>query len=329
MSTFPDQVFQFGGIPVGGGMLPIMGKGAISIFIHGSSGADGNSGLTPDAPKKTLTSAYALMEDGRGDVAYILNDGSTGATVRDVALVWAKDNCHIVGLSAPSINQRARISTVSGTTDVDAYTPYLTLSASGCIIKNVSWVQGNSEDGKASVGHLISGSRNYYENVSIITGAHANQGDEVCYQAQVTGSENVFQSCYIGHDTASRSNFASANLRFGSGATDVAARNIFRDCLFPMFADGAGPIFVAAVTNNDTERWNLMERCTFINTGTSTITAGVTWSITTGKLFLKDCAFYGCTNVTAADSSYVLQASAYVMDTTPVDQGFFLPIDIA
>ena len=194
MTTFGDQLFQFGGVAVGGGMIPVTGFGAKSFFIHGSSGNDGNTGLSPKEPLKTLTTAYGLMEDGRGDVAYILNDGGTGATVRDVALTWAKDNCHIVGLGAPSINQRCRISPpTADTADIDPYTPYLTLSASGCIISNVSWYQGQSED-KASIGVKVSGSRNYFSNVSIITGASDNTADQaLTYQLQVTGSENVFE----------------------------------------------------------------------------------------------------------------------------------------
>jgi len=328
MTTFGDGVYQYGGIPVGGGMLPITGFGGKAFFVHGSSGLDGNNGLSPKAPVKTLTQAYALCEDGRGDTVYILNDGGTGATVRDVALVWAKDNCHIVGLGAPAINQRVRISPATTVTDVNAYTPYLTLSASGCIISNVSWFQGNSEDGVASVGLYVSGSRNYINNVSVITGAHANQGDEAAtYQVQVTGSENVFEKCYIGQDTAARSNVASANLKFGAGASNEATRNIFRDCIFPMFADGAAPVFVQASTAFDTSRWNLMERCNFINTGTSTISAGITWSDTTGKLFVKDSAFYGCTNVTAADSAYVQLYG--VSAASVVDVSLYAGVDIA
>ena len=317
MTTYGDQVFQFGGVPVGSGMLPVMGKGAKAFFIHGSLGADGNNGLSPSAPLKTLTTAYGLMEDGRGDVAYILNDGGTGATVRDAALVWAKDNCHIIGLGAPAINQRVRISNPSTATVIATYSPYLTLSASGCVISNVSWFQGITTDGSASVGMKVTGSRNYISNVSLITGASANQGDEAAtYQLQVAGSENVFEKCYIGQDTASRSNVASANVRFGTGASDQATRNIFRDCVFPMFADGAGPIFVSAPTAFDTQRWNLMERCSFINTGTSTITQGISWADTTGKLFLKDSSFYGCTDVTAATNAYVLLSGNVIGTTT-------------
>ena len=329
MTTFGDGVYQYGGVPVGSGMLPIMGKGAKAFFIHGSLGADGNNGLSPSAPLKTLTTAYGLMEDGRGDVAYIMNDGSTTATVRDVALVWAKDNCHIVGLGAPSINQRARISTVSASTDVDAYTPYLTLSASGCIISNVSWFQGNSEDGVASVGIKVSGSRNFFDRVSIITASAANQGDGASYQLQVTGSENVFEKCYIGQDTvAAGNNAAYANLRFGSGANDEAARNVFRDCIFPMFADDTEPCFVRVVGLGDIQRWNLFDGCSFINTGTSTLDAAVVApGSVTGKLFFKDCAFYGMTNVTAADSIDVFLYG--ISGASVVDVGFFKGVDIA
>lgn len=329
MTTFGDQVFQFGGVPIGGGMLPAMAPGAKAFFVHGSLGLDGNSGLRPSEPLKTLTQAYALCTDGAGDVVYIMNDGSTAATVRDVALTWAKDNCHIVGLGAPAINQRVRISPATTVTDVDAYTPYLTLSASGCIIHNVSWFQGNSEDSKASVGIYVSGSRNYLSNLSVITGAHANQGDEAgTYNVQVTGSENVFDKCYIGQDTAARSNVANANVRFGAGSAEEATRNVFRDCIFPCFADGAAPVFILAPTAFDTSRWNLFERCNFINTGTSTMTAGVSWSDTTGKLFLKDCAFYGCTDVTAADSTLVF-AYGVAMGASAVEVGLYKGIDIA
>ena len=330
MTTFGDQVFQHGGVPIGGGMLPAMATNAKAFFVHGSDGLDANSGLSPSQAVKTLTQAYALCTDGAGDVVYIMNDGASSGSVRDVALVWAKDNCHIVGLGSPAINQRVRIAPPTATAvDVDAYTPYLTLSASGCIISNVSWFQGQSEDAKASVGILVSGSRNYLSNLSVITGAAANQGDEAAtYQVQVTGSENVFDKCYIGQDTMFRSDVASANVCFGSGATDYAQRNVFRDCIFPMKADGVGALFIAAKNNNDTGTWNLFDNCNFINTGTSTLTAAIVWTGSSGKLFLKDCAFYGMTDVVAADEADVLMygiSSALGV----VDIGHYKAVDVA
>ena len=330
MTTFGDQVQQYGGFPVGQGMLATMGFKGKHIYVHGSSGVDRGSGENPMRPLKTLTYAYSKCVDGRGDVVHILNDGSTGATVRDVALVWAKDNCHIIGHCAPGINRRARISPpTTDAADVDAYTPYLTLSASGCIVSNVSWFQGNAEDTKPSVGILLSGSRNHLNNVDVITGAAAHQGDEAgTYNVQVTGSENTFEKCYIGQDTAARSNVANANVRFGAGGQEQATRNVFRDCIFPCYADGAAPVFILAPTAFDTQRWNLFVDCIFLNTGTSTMTAGVSWSDTTGLLFLKDCAFYGCTDVTAADSTLVF-AYGCAMGASSVEVGMFKGINIA
>lgn len=336
MTIFKNQLYHMGGVPVGGGMLPPMGRSsstgnAKAFFVHGALGADGNSGTSPAHALATLTEAYDRCEDGRGDSVYILNDGTTTATVRDVALVWAKDNCHIVGLCAPTmVNQRARISTVAASTDVDAYTPYLTLSASGCSIRNISWFQGNSEDSKASVGVLCSGSRNYFENVGIITGAHANQGDEVSYNLQLSGSENTFVDCYIGQDTAARSNYASANVAFGLTSTSASesSRNVFRNCIFPMWADGVGPFFVKVLGLTEIQRWNLFQRCMFINTGTSTLTEGVyVPGSSTGVLFFDNCGFYGCTDVTAADSSLVQMLGP--TPGTPVECGLFKGVDIA
>ena len=319
MTTFGDQLFQFGGVAVSGGMLPVTGFGAKSFFIHGSSGNDGNTGLSPKEPLKTLTTAYGLMEDGRGDVAYILNDGGTGATVRDVALTWAKDNCHIVGLGAPSINQRCRISPpTADTADIDVYTPYLTLSASGCIISNVAWFQGQSEN-KASVGVKVTGSRNYFSNVSIITGASASTaGQALTYQLQVTGSENVFEKCWIGQNTVNRGNVANSNVAFGSGATDYAERNVFRDCIFPAKCSGAAPTYICAKANNDVGTFNIFDNCNFINTGASAMTQGVLWTATSGYLFLKDCAFYGLTDITTGDIAYVKISSNAVGSTADI-----------
>jgi hypothetical protein len=301
-----------------------------AFFVHGSLGSDGNPGTAKD-PLKTITAAYGLCTSGAGDTVYVLNDGTTSATVRDAALVWAKNNTHLVGLCAPTlVNQRARISPPTTITDdVDAYTPYLTLSGSGCVISNISWFQGNSEDSKASVGVKVTGSRNVLKNVAIITGAHANQGDEATYQLQVTGSENTFEDCYIGQDTAAAGNNAAyANLRFGSGAGDEATRNVFRRCIFPMFADDTEPAFVRVVGLTDIQRWNLFEDCVFINTGTSTLDAAVVSpGSVTGKLFFKDCAFYGMTNVTAADSTDVLLYG--ISGASVVDVGFFKGVDIA
>jgi hypothetical protein len=285
-----------------------MGGSGKAFFVDPANGTSAASGLRPDDALTTITAAYALTTDKAGDVIYLLNDGNTSGSAREAAaLVWAKDNTHLVGLCAPSVNQRSRITPPSASTvDVDAFTPFLTVSGHGNIFQNIALVQGQSEDGKASVGILNSGNRNYFNNVGVFIPQHANQGDEVSYSVQITGSESIWDQCYIGSDTIARgNNAASYNVRFGSGSSEQATRNIFRGCTFPMWADDTEPAFVGANTAFDTQRWNLFDGCNFINTGTSTIDAAVKWSDTTGKVFFKDCAFYGMTDITAADNVYV------------------------
>ena len=332
MTNFKDAVFQYGGVPVGSGMLPIMGGVGKSYFVDPALGGDGNSGKRPDQALKTVTAAYNKTVDKQGDVVYLLNDGNTSGSAREAAgITWSNDNTHLIGLCAPSVNQRARITPTSGSTDVDAFTPMITLSGIGCVFSNISIVQGNSEDGKASVGILLSGERNYLHNVSILTGQHANQGDEISYALQISGSENVIEKCYIGTDTIARgNNAASANIRFGAGASEQATRNIIRDCVLPMYADDTEPLFVTYTTSFDVQRWNLMERCTFVNTGTSTIDAAISWpSLTAGVLLVKDCSFFGMTDITAADNSDVLLGGPVGAAGTDVDMGHFKSVNIS
>lgn len=333
ITAFPFGVSSWGQ-PVGGsGFLPVMGGGgsAKAYFVDPANGSDGNTGLSPDKPLDTIAAAYAKTVDGQGDVVYLMNDGGTSGSAREsAAITWSNSNTHLVGLGAPAVNQRARITPTSGSTDVDAYTPFLTLSGSGCIISNVSFVQGNSENGKASVGILMSGSRNYLGNVSVLTGQHANQGDETSYFMQVTGSENVVERCYIGTDTVAygTAGKTSASVRFGSGSSDQATRNIFRDCVFPLYADADTHAFIRTVTAFDTQRWNLFEGCNFVNTGTQTLTAAVTWADTTGICLLKDCAFYGAADITVADSVYVQVAGA-TFNGAATGLGLYTSVDIS
>jgi hypothetical protein len=314
-------------MPVGlGSFFPAIRKDAKVYYVDPAVGDNNNSGLKPSEPLDTVQAAYDKTVDKQGDIVFLMGDGSTAGTARDVAIVWANSNTHLIGITAPGLNKRARISTVAASTDVDAYTPYITLSGSGCVFANFSVFQGNSEDTKPSIGILLSGNQNYLYNVDILTGAAANQGDEACYQLHLTGSENVIEKCMIGTDTYSRGGTAGANVRFGG------ARNVLRDCILPMYADVNDQFFVyAAAACGD--RWHLMDRCVCVNTSpvltaAVTLTEGVNWSNTAGcMLLLKDCGFYGCTDVTAADSTKVVSCGH--SGATMVESGMFKGIDVA
>lgn len=323
------MVTQFGGSPIGIPYMPALRHGAKVFFVDPANGNDNNSGRKPKDALDTVEAAYNKTTDKAGDIVILLGDGSTTGTARDNAIVWANSNTHLIGVTAPGLNKRARIAPPSTDTDVDAYTPYITLSGSGCVFANFSLFQGNTEDGKSSVGILLQGSQNYLCNLDILNGAAANQGDEACYQLQITGSENVIEKCFIGTDTYSRgNNAASANIVFGG------ARNVVKDCIFSMYADDTEPVFVLAAASSG-DRWHYMKDCLFINaspnlTAAISIDAGVSWSATAGCILaLKDCAFYGVTDVTAADNAKVVMYGLTKAVSGGVEVGIMGPTDVA
>ena len=56
MTTFGDRLYQFGGAPVGGDLLGLLGKGRVR-FVDPVSGSDSNSGKTAERAWKTLQAA--------------------------------------------------------------------------------------------------------------------------------------------------------------------------------------------------------------------------------------------------------------------------------
>jgi parallel beta-helix repeat protein len=72
MTTVSDGLYQYGGVPVGG----IMTDGN-TYFVDPTSGADSNTGKSPDRAKATLQAAIDLCEDNRGDVIVRLPGSET------------------------------------------------------------------------------------------------------------------------------------------------------------------------------------------------------------------------------------------------------------
>ena len=251
--------------------MPICGANGTAFFVDPARGGDGNPG-TFKRPLATVTAAYAKTTDKAGDVVYLLNDGNTSGTSRDTATItWSNDNTHLVGLCAPSmISQRARIS--PPTTATSIVTPQLTVSGNGCTFANISLFEGTSEDSVASECVRVTGSRNYFWNVAMMNlgdNTNGHSGDEAnsCHLKISGGSENVFDNCYIGLDTAPRST-TNANVELVSAAT----RNIFRNCFFPMFADASTPTFIKIDGAGDIDRFAHFQNCMFFNAVGSTAT---------------------------------------------------------
>lgn len=308
LTHFPHGISSFGQPVLGGGgfTLPVMGgkpsgsDAAQVFFVDPANGSDGNPGTSPDRALDTVSAAYAKTVDKRGDVIYLLNDGNTSGTSReDSTITWSKDNTHLVGLCAPTmISQRARIS--PNTTLGSIVTPQLLVSGDGNIFANISLFEGDDENSVASTCVKVTGSRNYFNNVAMLNmgdAATGNSGDEATSNHLYIsgGSENTFDNCYIGLDTAARS-AANANVKLDSAAT----RNIFRGCIFPMYADQNTPLFVDIPDSGGIDRFVLFQNCLFYNAvgsaGTAIAAAMNVHASAGGLVILDYCTLIGVTN---------------------------------
>jgi hypothetical protein len=335
--NYPNGLASFGMPVLGGGFtLPTMGRLGKVFFVDPARGSDGNRGTSMERPFATVSKAYSLTTDKAGDVIYLLNDGNTSGTSRDAATItWANDNTHLVGLGAPTLlSQRARISPPTAATAI--VTPQLKITGHGNVFANFSLFEGTSEDSIASVGiEIETGTRNYFWNVAIMNmgdATNGHSGDEAnsAHLLLDGASENTFDSCYIGMDTAART-AANASVRFRKNGSTTSARNVFRNCVFPMFADADAPLFIDANESGCVDRWNMFDHCTFTNAVGSTATAQTAASVihsSAGGLFLmKDCMLVGATDWHASDTTN-MKLVGHAWSTDDVTIGIAADVDV-
>ena len=320
LSNFPGGVASFGNPIFGGNMqIPLMGSQAKAYFVDPARGSDQNRGTDWRKPLASVGKAYSLTVDKAGDVIYLLNDGNTSGTSREATtLTWSNDNTHLVGLCAPTVlSQRARISPPSTNTTI--VTPQLLVSGNGNMFMNISLFEGDDENGQASIGVSVTGERNYFRNVAMMNMGHANSADEAnsAHLLIDGGSENTFDGCFVGLDTTARST-SNANVEL----KNQAARNTFRNCIFPCFADANTPLFVKIDGDLDIDRWVWFDNCLFMNADNSTattMTVGMSVASTPGgHIIVKDCTLIGATNWVAATARVRLTGAVPTSATSGV-----------
>lgn len=294
MTTHADMIYALGGVPVMAG-IPFS-RDAKFFFLDPTRGSDGNDGLSPEKAVATLTYAYSLLTAGNHDTIFYIG-GASGLNL-SAPLTWAKDYCHLIGIAAPTeVAQRARIFQLSTLTGAS---PLITISATGCMFKNLYIFQGVN-DATSLINVKVSGGRNYFENVHFAGGGHATQAINGGASLKLDGAEeNTFVRCTIGVDT----------IDAATGMTGIifdtdAHRNVFRDCVVRMRAGNGGASWVTIADATGIDRDNTFINCVFLNNHTSTpMTSGFVIPSGMGQpriLFLKDCMLYGDTKHDAND----------------------------
>jgi len=294
-----------------GGIILSLGR---TIYLAPAAGDDSQDGSSPQSALRTLSAAYNLATAGNNDIVVLLGDGSTTATARlSSGFTWAKNATHLVGVSSGvNLSNRSRIAPTSGAT---AFANFFTVSASGCLFSNIQWFQGFDTGTTSQIALTVTGGRNAFVGCHI-----AGMGDAA--SAQSTGSrnlkisgtgENQFVNCTIGIDTTTRT-VANASVEFAGGAP----RNEFKDCVFPFMTSAATVLGVIVSAAAGSDRFQLFDRCLFINAIKSTSTAMSalsTLAASQGGLHLyKDCTLVG---ITEFGSDATSLAQIYVDGAAP------------
>ena len=235
-----------------------------AYLVDPVNGDDDNPGTSWEAPKLTLEAAEDLCVADRHDTVLFLS-GDT-ADNPAAAIAWDKDYTHLVGLSSDvyGLGQRCRVVMQAAT----AVTPVITFSSNGCIVKNMQFNQEKAT-GAASGVAIVTGQRNYFENVFFMAPTSATAAS---YSLKMSGAENVFKHCTIGQQTNFRSEASYGLWMHGAGAV---SRNLFDECMFLSWQGGAGSPHVHVLVDADivTTPWlTIFKDCIFIaNYGGGTI----------------------------------------------------------
>jgi hypothetical protein len=291
-TNFPGGITA-NGVPILGDM-PTHGN---IFFLDPShpAASDNNDGRSINTPFSTLAAAYAAATANQNDIIYYIA-GSSSLTLT-AALDWAKNYVHLIGVCAPTrVGQRARIFQLS--TLVGA-SPLLTVSASGCIFKNIYIFQGVA-DATSLINVKVTGGRNYFENVHFAGGGHATQAiDGGASLLLDAAEENTFVNCTIGVDTID-----AATGMVGILFDSEAHRNAFYNCTVRIRAGNAGAAFVEIVDATGIDRDTIFANCLFLNNSATSLTSGFVIPSGMGaprKLLLKDCMILGATKLDASD----------------------------
>ena len=312
--SFGTGIPTYNGIPMINDQAFFPGK---HLFVKPSSGSDGNKGISPDRPLKTLTKALSLATADKNDVVYLIQESNTAGSTTDyqsAALDWNKDGVHLVGIgAAPLIGSRCRI---AQTPTVKTIEDLFTVSADNCLIANLEIYQGvASSTATLERAVVASGSRNKFVNCQISGIGDLSMDDAASCSLAITGPENHLINCHIGLDTILRTTSVSeVNI-----STD-ATRTIFDNCIINSYVASAATTFKAltiAAGSYHTATW--LRNCMLCSeTNRAGATAAQTGAILhsgAGNVFMLGGGVFGYVDVSTLANAYIFMLTHYGLST--------------
>lgn len=276
-----------------------------SWFVNPATGSDSGSG-SPQAPFFSLDAAQEAATANNNDVVYLI-----GTSHRTTPLAWAKAGVSLVGLAAPSDNDRARISVDPNITQTQAtaLSSLVNVTAQGCSFINLGTFYGLNGVLTPSTSPICwkeAGGRNYYSNVQFLGGGDLLTAAIAAMRSiTIAGAgENLFDLCSFGLDTIVRATNANATMELLSGTP----RNRIRNSIFQSLCSDASDVHIT-VGAAGMDRYLLLENTKFINAVDSTATtlnAAISANAAAGGSIIldSDCLSVGATAVSTGGPVY-------------------------
>jgi len=268
---FPDQLYQFGGSPVGlpltFGDNPNKGSGRV-FFVNPTTGSDSNKGTRIDRPFATIAKAYTQVTSNYHDVIVL---SAVGALAETDELAVTKNRVHFWGMDAVGryYGQRSR------------WTMGVTTGAAIGIVKNTgvgntfSNIKFDSSDTLSTSVYAFAEGGEYtvIEHCEIYKSTDLDQ--TTMANLLMNGDSAYVRNCYIGSMatvvTAANTNvLLTRETISGKVARDVT----FEDVIFALNSTSATASHMHATTATDVERFLLLKNCLFMVAKLSTATVG-------------------------------------------------------
>lgn len=279
-----------------------------SWFVNETTGKDTNAG-NAQLPFASLAAAENAAVANNNDVVYL-----AGSCHLSAPLNWTKNGVSLVGLAAPSDNDRARISVNGSLTQaqVTALAPLVNVTAQGCSFVNLGTFYGFNgvlTPPTAPVCWAEAGGRNFYSNVQFLGGGDALMGALAAMRSITVGGsgENLFAGCTFGLDTVERITNANATMEIIGGSP----RNVIRSGIFQAYNGLAGNLHIL-VQSGGMDRYLLLDDVSFLNLGTA-MTVAITnaGGSPGGNIVLTpNCISVGATSIASTGNVFVGQISA-------------------
>jgi len=288
LSTFPDGVFQYGGMPTVGGGIPI--TTGTYYWVDPTNGNDAFDGKAKDRAFKTIDAANDAVTTNKNDV--VLLDAYAQHTLTE-KLTVSKSRVHFVGLDGGGryYGQRARVSLGANTTE-DAT---LEVTGVGCTFRNIKFSNA-SNMGATTYCVKDGGEYSLFENCEIYKSDDLDQAASAEFLCN--GDSSLYKHCTFGSLDTRRAATNLPNIMFDREIiTGKVARDVmFDDCLFWVNPYDTGSVFIIFTAANDAERMVLFRNSTFIASDLNSVTPD---NVVESALTTAQCAFVNCWSVNA------------------------------